>query len=786
MSDNAAVDRLNALVSKLVAAIRPPPNVTVSEWAAQNRVLSPEASAEQGRWRNSRTPYLVEIMDAYSDPRVHHIVVVASSQVGKSEFENNVIGRTIDVDPGSILFIHPVQTDAKEYSKLRIAPMIRDCPTLRAKVAESKSRDSGNTILQKSYPGGILTMCGSTEAHALASKPINVTVSEWAAQNRVLSPEASAEQGRWRNSRTPYLVEIMDAYSDPRVHHIVVVASSQVGKSEFENNVIGRTIDVDPGSILFIHPVQTDAKEYSKLRIAPMIRDCPTLRAKVAESKSRDSGNTILQKSYPGGILTMCGSTEAHALASKPIRYVLGDERDRWAASAGTEGDPWELAMARQTTFYNSKAVEVSTPTIKGHSAIAKSYVKGTMERWVSQCPHCKGFHELRWEDIRYDYDTIETHGEKTYKVKDVWYLCPECGCISDEVTMKRAPAHWQAENPAAYENGIRSFWLNSFVSQWAAWKDTVLKYLNALGDTKKMQVVYNTRLGLLWEDRGDVQDEDTMLGRREEYPAELPEGVLVLTAGVDTQDDRMEYEIVGFGHFGETWGIEKGIVSGRPDSDEVWQQLDELVFDRKLKFADGVELPVSIKFVDEGGHFTQEIRQRCHDRIGKKVFCIKGFPGSDRPFTSPPKQQKITVQNRYIGMCWQYQLGVDSGKQIIMDDLKVQEPGARYCHFPRRDDYGLGYFNGLLSEHLVYKDGHRNPWQWEKISGHERNEPLDCRNYALAAFKVLPKDLDAIDRRLKQLRGKAVDTPAAVNIQQPISRSQPTGRKREKLLDDW
>lgn len=168
MSDNAAVDRLNALVSKLVAAIRPPPNVTVSEWAAQNRVLSPEASAEQGRWRNSRTPYLVEIMDAYSDPRVHHIVVVASSQVGKSEFENNVIGRTIDVDPGSILFIHPVQTDAKEYSKLRIAPMIRDCPTLRAKVAESKSRDSGNTILQKSYPGGILTMCGSTEAHALA------------------------------------------------------------------------------------------------------------------------------------------------------------------------------------------------------------------------------------------------------------------------------------------------------------------------------------------------------------------------------------------------------------------------------------------------------------------------------------------------------------------------------------------------------------------------------------------------------------------------------------------
>lgn len=153
--------------------------------------------------------------------------------------------------------------------------------------------------------------------------------------------------------------------------------------------------------------------------------------------------------------------------------------------------------------------------------------------RWSAGYPSArtaKGFHELRWEDIRYEYDTIETHGEKTYKVKDVWYLCPECACISDEVTMKRAPAHWQAENPAAYENGIRSFWLNSFVSQWAAWKDTVLKYLNALGDTKKMQVVYNTRLGLLWEDRGDVQDEDTMLGPQ----GGIPCGTAGWCAGAD------------------------------------------------------------------------------------------------------------------------------------------------------------------------------------------------------------------------------------------------------------
>lgn len=220
--------------------------------------------------------------------------------------------------------------------------------------------------------------------------PEDVTVTEWAEKHRKLSSESSAEVGTWRTSRTPYLREPMNAFCDPKIHHLVMVAASQVGKSELMNNCMGYIIDCDPGSILFIQPTTVDAKEYSKLRIAPMIRDCPTLRRRVADPKSRDSSNTILQKSYPGGILTMCGSTEAHALASKPIRYVFGDERDRWAASAGIEGDPWGLAMARQTTFYNAKAVEVSTPTVKGSSVIAKSYAKGTMERWMSRCPHCR------------------------------------------------------------------------------------------------------------------------------------------------------------------------------------------------------------------------------------------------------------------------------------------------------------------------------------------------------------------------------------------------------------
>lgn len=620
--------------------------------------------------------------------------------------------------------------------------------------------------------------------------PDDLTVTEWAEKNRRLSAESAAEPGPWRTERTPYLREPMNAWTDPKVRHIVMVAASQVGKSEFLNNCIGYVIDQDPGSILFVHPTTIDAKEYSKLRIAPMIRDCPTLRTKVAEVKSRDSGNTILQKTYPGGILTMCGSTEAHALASKPIRYVLGDERDRWATSAGNEGDPWGLAMARQTTFYNAKSGEVSTPTVKNASAIEASFATGTMERWKSRCPHCGEYHEINWTDIRFDYDENLIAGHKTYKVQNIYYVCPSCACVSTELQMKRAPARWEAENPDAYEQGTRSFWLNAFVSQWASWGSIILKYLNAIGSTRKMQVVYNTCFGLLWEDRGDLQDEDSLMARREEYPAELPDGVLVLTAGVDTQDDRMEYEIVGHGSFGETWGIEKGIIMGRPDDDTTWDKLDEMVFDRVLHFGNGVGLKMSMSFVDEGGHFTQDVRMRCRQRIGKHVFCIKGMPGADKPYTAPPKQMKIVVNQVTVGYCWQYQLGVDSGKQIIMDNLAVQTPGQKYCHFPRRDDYGSAYFAGLLSERLVYKTNKRQPWVWEKIPGHERNEALDCRNYAMAAFKALPKDLDKIARMLKDAAaarstGSVATAPSAPSepARQPARRKAPA---LERYYDNW
>ena len=360
--------------------------------------------------------------------------------------------------------------------------------------------------------------------------------------------------------------------------------------------------------------------------------------------------------------------------------------------------------------------------------------------------------------------------------------ICPKCGGIATEQQMKKAPAKWIADNPDAYTlHGTRSFWLNSWISPWATWESTIVMFLRARGNSKLMQVVYNTRFGQLWEDRGDLEDEDSVMARREDYDAELPDGVLCLTCGVDTQDDRLEYEVVGHGHFGETWGIKKGIIMGRPDTDEVWEALDDVI-DHRYTFKNGVGLKISVTFVDEGGHFTQEVRSRCRDRMGKRVFAIKGRGGESIPYTSVPKQQKIVVNGKAIGMCWTYEIGVDAGKQLIMDNLRVHKPGPKYCHFPRRDDYGAAYFKGLLSERLVYKEGKKNPWQWEKIPGHERNEALDCRDYANAACKALSPDFDALERKLRSLNGTENTTVAT----QKKPKKTVTKKKKSDAFDAW
>lgn len=542
--------------------------------------------------------------------------------------------------------------------------------------------------------------------------------------------------------------EIMDAFTDPKIKQIVAVASSQVGKTESLLNMLGYMIDQDPGPALYALPTLNQAEDFSKRRFAPMVRDTERVRNKVAESKSRDTSNTIRRKVYPGGMLTMVGSNSAADLAGTPARYIFADEIDRWAVSAGAEGDPWSLLKARTTTFYNSKMVAVSTPTIRDASKIADLFEGGTKEYWCVQCPECGEYSFIDFDSVRFEFHEIKTGGKRQYIVDSAGWACPKCGCYTDEHTIKKQPMKWIAESPEAIANGCRSFWINGFSSPWLEWKYIIVQFLEARKDPEKLQTVFNTLFGQLWDLRGDLEDEDELAARAEEYGAELPDGVLCLTMGVDTQDNRLEYEVVGYGLFEENWGIEKGIIDGDPAYSEVWEKLDGII-DRTWHFANGRGLKISLTFVDSGGHKTQDVYYNCALRQNKRVFAIKGANKPDTPYTSPPKKVEFNTAAGKTGKAWMYMIGVDSGKEHIYSGLKVREPGARMSHFP--SDWGKGYdtlfYSGLLSERIVLQNN--GTWKWEKLPGHERNEPLDCRNYANAAFKVLHPNLDAVKQKL-------------------------------------
>lgn len=574
-------------------------------------------------------------------------------------------------------------------------------------------------------------------------KPLPKTsVSQWADNHRMLSSGISAEPGKWKTSRAPYQKDIMNAFTEPGIHRVVVKSSSQIGKSDMMNNVIGRFAHLDPCAIMMIQPTIDMAQDYSKTRIAPMIRDTKVLNNLFYDVKSRDANNTILSKVFPGGRLIMCGANSPAGLASRPIRILLADEVDRFPDSAGTEGDPVDLAAKRMTTFWNSCMGLFSTPTNEGSSRIDEEYLAGTQEEWQHKCPNCGEYHLLRHIDMTVDYKEIKTpSGKKTVIVNDVKWRCPHCGFSFSEKEMKQTPQKYISRNADALKNGIRSFFVNGFTSPWMTWSKIMREWLEAKGDPEREKVIMNTVFGESYKQKGAFEDEQIFLRRRESYGAELPNGVLLLTAAIDTQDNRLEYEVVGWGKEEECWGIRKGIVLGAPNQDRTWKEIDNIL-DKTYHFADGKGLKVVRTFIDSGGHYTSDVYNYCQKNFHKQRFAIKGRGGPGIPLI-----YKIAKANNAKAPL--ILLGVDDGKQQIMDRLSIDSPGPLYFHFPQDEGikelsnrgYDDLYFKGIISEHKkVYKRNGvlREVWETTK---NVRNEPLDLRNYNLACMKSLKPD---------------------------------------------
>ena len=557
----------------------------------------------------------------------------------------------------------------------------------------------------------------------LAAPPPELTVSEWADGYRILSPESCPEPGRWSTDRVPYLAEIMDAFTDPAVETVVVMTSSQVGKTSIIENVVGYHVDYDPSSILVVEPTLDMGQTFSKDRLAPMFRDTPVLRGKVKEARTRDSGNTLLHKQFPGGHITIAGANSPSGLASRPIRVLLCDEVDRFPASAGTEGDPVTLARKRTAAFWNRKIGLFSTPTIRGVSRIEAAYEESTQEKWCLPCPLCGRFQQLLWPQLF---------------LEDMTLRCLFCGGRSREQEWKRQEGRWIAEKENA---SIRGFHLNELVSPWRRWEEIAADFRSAdeqkkAGNLEPLKAWVNTSLGESWEETGDELQTEFLEKRREYYKADLPEGVLALTAGVDTQDDRLEVEVVGWGAGAESWGVEYRVLMGSPEDGDVWGRLDEYLM-RTWEFEGGRAMGISCVCVDSGGHFTTEVYKFCRPREQRRIFAIKGRGGTGIPLIGKP-----TRSNRVKAAL--FAVGVDTGKENLFHQLRKEHEGPGYCHFPRAVEkgYDASYFRGLTSEKRVMRfDQGRRHLVWVKRSG-ARNEPLDCRIYARAALEILNPNL--------------------------------------------
>jgi len=556
-----------------------------------------------------------------------------------------------------------------------------------------------------------------------------LTVSEWADRYRKLSSKASAEPGPWRTDRTPYLREPMDCLSSASpVQRVVMMFAAQTGKTEAGSNWLGYVIDHAPGPMLCVQPTVEMAKRLSKQRLESMITETPCLAAKIAPARARDSGNTMFSKEFSGGIMLLTGANSATGLRSAPCRYLFCDEVDGFPADVDGEGDPVSLAERRTTTFARRKILLTSTPTVKDFSRIEAEYQRSDQRRFYVPCPSCGAMEWLKWGQLKWADGQPET----------ARYQCEHCGERFEEMhkpAMLRG-GEWRATAPS---NGrTAGFHLSGLYSPlgWCSWEQLVDDFLRAKGDAPALKSFVNTRLAETWEeDYAAKVSADGLLARRLDYkPGTCPAGVVLLTGGVDVQDNRLAVSVWGWGE-GETgWLVWHQELMGDPTQTEVWEQLDH-VLATEWETEGGKHLKLAQVAVDSGGHCTHEVCRDVRDRGSRGVVAIKGSSRRNSPAVGKGSKVDVNWRGKVIkrGVTL-YQLGTDTIKTTLFGRLRHNETTGGLNFSLAADDE---YYRQLTSERQALRYHRGFPIrEWVKKAG-DRNEALDCAVYGYAAMLI-------------------------------------------------
>ena len=627
------------------------------------------------------------------------------------------------------------------------------------------------------------------EVRALVAPPPEMTVSEWAREYRYLSAESSAAAGKYDLDRVPHCDLPMQMLSPNHpCKRVLLPWSSQIAKTTVAENFLGYIIHQDPAPTLVVQPnVEPMGKEFSTGRLAPMIRDNPVLRDRVQDSDKRGSGNTIGRKSFAGGYIAIAGANSPSGLASRPVRFLINDELNRWEATK--EGDSLALARKRLARFHNSKELTVSSQTFEGvgidaevHGAIDDEGERGKgadqIYYWSVACLKCGKYQYPQFRHFKFEDNDPET----------VEYECEDCGhrhTRDDETAVKET-----GEYILDYDEGVEvvALYANVFGVKLCSWADSIDAFLRAKGDPAKLQVVVNTDFNENWRDlAGEGIEGNYLFDQRETYPAEVPAGGVVLTCGADIQADRIEAFAAAWSEIEEVWAIDYQIFDGDTSniSNPVWDEFEEYL-KSEYSHEGGELMRFSAVCIDAGylpsvvDAFIKRVNRRniwaVLGRAGKRGIIENKIDKSKRLRRSRSKKKKREI------------IGVDEAKTVIYSRLKLTPvsgvPVAGFCHFPISEQFDPEYFDQLTAERVVRKlvSGQIRR-QWFLKSAGQRNEALDCFVYAFAALRLLaPKWAKYVTRLVV-----TEETPETIEPEKPQRRrTRNSGRKRGGFVTNY
>ncbi|EBV3645111.1 phage terminase large subunit family protein [Salmonella enterica subsp. enterica] len=578
-------------------------------------------------------------------------------------------------------------------------------------------------------------------------RPLPMTAVEWADEYYYLPKESSYGSGAWET--LPFQVAIMNTMGNDRIRTVNLIKSARVGYTKMLLGVVGYFIEHKSRNNLLFQPTDSAAEDFMKSHVEATIREVPCLKILAPWLGRKHRDNTLTLKRFSSGVGFWClGGAAAKNYREKSVDVVCYDELSSFEPDVEKEGSPTLLGDKRIEGSVWPKSIRGSTPKVKGSCQIEKvANESAHFMRFHVPCPHCGEEQYLKFGD---DSTAFGLKWEKG-KPETVYYLCEHNGCVIRQSELDQKEGRWICENTGIWTcDGLTfysaagdeippprsiSFHIWTAYSPFTTWVQIVYDWLDALKDPNGVKTFINTTLGEPYEEAvAEKIGYEVLLEKVIRYGAVVPERVVYLTAGIDSQRNRYEMYVWGWAPGEEVFLIDKQIIMGRHDDEDTLQRVDAVI-NKKYRHADGTDISISRICWDTGGIDAEIVYNRSKKHGIFRVLPVKGASVYGKPVITMPKKRN---QNG-VFLC---EIGTDTAKEMLYARMgavtaPADEATPYAIRFPDNPDvFTEVEAKQLVAEELVEKlvNG-KIRLLWDAKG--RRNEALDCLVYACAAYRV-------------------------------------------------